>query len=316
VDEIRHGLAEQGLSTTPPFTDGAIDSIITVIAIGPGPDAPGRRLPDRSRTEAIEDVDSADEPLTLRISNMPSANLASRDARLVTVHLNDPLERAATLMTARNFSQLPVVGTESGNPSAISWRSIGQARLSMSNPMLRDALDENIRIVQLHDPLLGWVDAIYRDGYVLVTESIGTLTGIVTAADLTERFHQEQRPYVLLEEMERRLRRSLVRAGFTSSQLHQYARGVKPENLASKKEQLSVEKLTIKEYCTLLADFEAWKILMWQVDQKTLLEYLEKVRDIRNSLMHFRDGLDPVGPEQLDIIGGAVSIIKAADPRP
>lgn len=61
------------------------------------------------------------------------------------------------------------------------------------------------------DDLLDWIGTVHQSGYVLVRDHDHKVCGLVTASDLTVQFGTRVRPFVLVEEIEQRLRRVVDR---------------------------------------------------------------------------------------------------------
>lgn len=311
VKLIREDLAQFGLSTSPPFTEGPIDTEIEVVSVSSTPETPQHLRTMTLGDRPLEDVETP-RPLSLDIGALPSA----RD-RIVTVTLNDSLSLAVSLMLVDDFSQLPVVDSEGHCLGAVTWKTIGTARLAGEAPTMADAMDHTARTAGLRDPLLDWVGYISASGFVFTGEANGKLTGIVTTSDVTARFGQEMRPYTLLKELERRLRRRVDEV-FTSDDLHMYARGVAQKNL-HKQVPIAADALLVSQFEKLLEDDARWQRMDWSVDREVFVGRLADVRErIRNPLMHFHEAfqIDPVSEEDVAAIQGLVHLVRAADPRP
>ncbi|MFB4195357.1 CBS domain-containing protein [Streptomyces carpaticus] len=338
VDRMRADLAGYGLSTAPPFTDGSIDTPIRVLSIGAAPetDATGGETAFHlitgggepaagntsettdgapEETEEIEDTDTATAPeIGLRISHLLSA-----EHELLSIALDGDVITAQTTMLDSGYDQLAVVDDNGSLVGSISWRSIGRARISYDQPTVADALEDGDRRAGRKDELLGWIDDIVKTGYVFVVNADGTPAGIVTAADVSERFGEDLRPTVVLEEIERRLRRALT--VFSAEDLYHYAKQYKRSTIADKKRRgqlrpLSPDDLVFGEYYNLLENDEAWERLGWRISQQILLARLDEVRKIRNSVAHYHP--DPLSAKQIKSLDGLRSMLRAAhsDARP
>ncbi|WP_461296691.1 CBS domain-containing protein [Streptomyces harbinensis] len=334
VDRMRADLAGYGLSTAPPFTDGSIDTPIRVLSIGSAPEADATRAPAArhyttggektaagsvsttdEETQEIEDTDTETAPeIGLRLSH-----LLSPEQELVSIPLSSDVNTAQTVMLGNGYDQLAVVNSDGGFAGSISWRSIGRARISHDRPMVADALEDGERRASRKDELLGWIDDIVKNGYVFVVNADGTPTGIVTAADVAQRFGEDLRPTMILEEIERRLRRAL--SIFTSDELYQYAKQYKVTTIADKKAKgglrpLSPDDLVFGEYHNLLENDVSWKRLGWPLTKPEVLAQLDEVRKIRNAIAHYHP--DPPSKKQIKALDGLRRMLRAAvsDARP
>ncbi|TWG08730.1 restriction system protein [Saccharopolyspora dendranthemae] len=294
IAQIETDLSEYGLTTKPPFTEGWIGTKVEIVPIGEEPGGEGG-------VEAgdAEDVQEASEfvPITLRVGMLGPAN---KD--VASVRPEDGLDTATTRMLIENYSQLAVIDSQGNLCGAVSWESIGKARLSGHTVAVSDALVP-ARVVHPSEDLLSQLDEIYRRGYLFVRGADQSSTGIVTAADLTGQFGELTRPFVLIDEAERRLRRRVDEV-FEVEELRQVARNPKKVHSAA--------DFTLGSYGFLLKEPENFRKLAWPLDQTIFLACLEEVRKIRNDIMHFT--LDPLTAE-LDTLAGFVQMLRTVDPR-
>ncbi|MHA6758916.1 CBS domain-containing protein [Streptacidiphilus sp. PAMC 29251] len=315
VDHIRVDLDRMGLTTRPSFTEGSLKSEITVMAIGEALSA--RRTSSTAQladtntdtdtvTDAVAGRAEADRsPIAYLVSNIPSAILTPRSS-LTAVRLTDSLTVAVTKMISSRCSQLPVLDEADHLRGAVSWESVGRARMSTATPSLEDATDSQARVARHDDDLLRWISEIHEHGYVFVQDHDLKVCGIVTTADLTLQFDIRVRPMVLLEEVEQRLRRT-VDERFTLDEIRRAARGRRPE------EVLSASALNFGNYQHLLGPEEHWNRLGWGADHQLFLAQLDLARQVRNNLMHFSP--DPVSVNQLGPVQGLLDLLRSLDPR-
>lgn len=295
VDQIETVLAEQGLTTRPPFTDGWLDNEIEIVPVGEEPLESDTLSFARAASDA-EDV--SDFPaLTLRVGVLQPSNQG-----VERVHPDDDIRIAQSKMVARNFSQLAVIDGDSILHGAVSWESIGMAAMAGPVTKVAEALSP-ARVVDHNEDLLEQLEEIYRRGYVFVRGPDRTVRGIVTTADLTTQFGDLARPFVLIEEAERRLRRRADEV-FTLAEIAAVARG---------RTVTSAADLTIGNYHYLLRATVDWQRFKWPLDHTFFMEQLDKVRIVRNELMHFSP--DPLTSEQLDCLEGFVRMLRTVDPR-
>ena len=132
--------------------------------------------------------------------------LESANSGVASVHPDDPLVVAETTMIDETYSRLAVIDEQGELHGAVSWESPGRARISHDVTTVSDA-SVNARSVHHTEDLLEQIGEICRNGYVFVLGGDRTVSGIVTAADLSLRFGDQFRPVVLVEEAERRWRR-------------------------------------------------------------------------------------------------------------
>ena len=128
------------------------------------------------------------------------------------------------------------------------------------------------------------IGKVSEHGYVLVRGGDRTITGIVTATDLSYQFGQLAEPFLFVGEIEGHLR-NLIHGKFRLDQLRDASDRKRPiEGSAD---------LTFGEYCRLLENKDNWELLNLNIDRAVFIEHLKSIRDIRNNVMHFNpDGLD------------------------
>lgn len=294
VQGIREALKKAGLETEPDFESAYIDSSIQFvfpkpaapIAVVPGPveAAPPTPVPPPSATVAPSYADP-----TSRISKLAAANRG-----VVSVKPDATLQEAITLMLANDFSQLPVMTNDRDVKGVISWASIG-ARLSLgqNGSLVRELMDEHQEI-RADASLFSAIPIIVQNQYVLVRGADQRITGIVTSSDLSLQFQQLSEPFLLLGEIENHIRR-LIGDRFSSAEL---AAARDPAD--SERPISSVADLTFAEYIRLLENPDRWTKLSLNVDRRTFVEYLDRVREIRNDVMHFDP--DPLPATDLDVL--------------
>jgi restriction system protein len=132
------------------------------------------------------------------------------------------------------------------------------------------------------------------------------IIGIVTGSDLAIQFGSMAKPFSFVEEAERRLRRRVDEV-FTIDQIRA-AVGGRQNRIQSSAD------LTFGNYGYLLRALQDFRRLGWPLDHAIFLETLEKVRKLRNELMHF--STDPLTAEQLDALTSFLALLRTVDPRP
>ncbi|MEV7866573.1 CBS domain-containing protein [Streptomyces sp. NPDC088124] len=306
VEQIRSDLDQRGLVTVPPFTEGSLESRIAVLAGGSEPDASGTSALTRfTDTAAMSpgavETDGEDETQTVayHVSNLDSANRMPEFVRV-----GADLKTARTLMALRGYSQLPVLDADGRLRGVVSWESIGRAHMADPHANLESATVRG-QEADRSDDLLDWIGTVQQSGYVLVRDHDHKVCGLVTAADLTVQFGTRVRPFVLVEEIEQRLRRVVDRCIPLDR-----IRAVVPGRRASRVN--SAANLTFGAYGHLLKVAENWTAVGWAIDQEYFLTALEECRQFRNSLMHFSP--DPVTDDQLQPAQGLLGLLRSLDP--
>ncbi|MFD9433051.1 CBS domain-containing protein [Streptomyces sp. NPDC060002] len=319
VEQIRNDLDERGLVTVPPFTEGSIDSKIAVLAGGAEPDEAGTSAVTRLTTSTtaashllgdaydavkrLVDRDGGEaetQAVAYRVSNLESANRMPESVRV-----GDSLNTAMTIMVLRGYSQLPVLDADGRLQGVVSWESIGRAHMADPRANLEAATVRG-QEADRSDDLLDWIGTVQQSGYVLVRDHDHKVCGLVTASDLTVQFGTRVRPFVLVEEIEQRLRRVVDRCIPLDR-----IRATVPPRRASQVN--SAANLTFGAYKHLFLVPENWAALGWAIDQEHFLAALEECRQFRNGLMHFSP--DPVTEDQLLPAQGLLELLRSMDPH-
>ena len=225
---------------------------------------------------------------------------------LVSVTRDRALLVATTLMQLHDFSQLPVMpsGNDRDVQGLISWRSIGERRaLGLPSEHVRDCMDLSPEIVPINMSLFDAIGRITLHAYALVRQPDRPISGIVTVSDLSEHFLSLAGPFFLIGQIERNLRR-LIHGRFTIDEMRE-ASSERPGG-----EQIGGSAdLTFGEYCRLLGKQERWQQAGIQASRKEFISRLERVREIRNDVMHF--DLDGLGPEDVLLLQQTARFVES-----
>ncbi|WP_217142544.1 CBS domain-containing protein [Streptomyces sp. AC627_RSS907] len=331
--QIKDDLEARGLVTVPPFTEGTLDSRIAVLAGGAEPDesgasavtrmSGGSRLGARLQEAADSAADDVFADMASRFSTMLAGHLPDEESEAETVaylvsnldsanrmpecvRVGDTIESAITLMVLRGYSQLPVLDADGRLRGVVSWESIGRARMADPTAGLPAATVRG-QEADGSDDLLNWIGAIQQHGYVVVRDHDHKVCGLITASDLTGQFGTRVRPFVLVEEIEQRLRRVVDRCIPLDR-----IRAVIPSPKRAARVR-SAADLTFGAYKHLLKVPDNWAALGWGIDQEHFLTALETCRTFRNDLMHFSP--DPVTDDQLVPAQGLLELLRSMDPQ-
>ena len=264
---ITNKLDELELRTNPPYTDVNIHDTIAI-------ELDSEAVGVVTASETIPD---------------PTAHIRVIKAALGTlakVSPDDPLNKATMIMQMKDYSQLPVMQGKREVKGVISWKSIG-SRYAMGAEcaFVRECM-EPAQIVDADTPLLDAINRITEHGYVLIRGEDRLITGIVTYFDIVSQFHDMAGPFLIIGEIEEHLRQ-LVHRKFTLDQLKQSAEGTEGRPING------IGDLTLGNYCRLLQEPTNWERLKLPVNKEFFNKKLDKVRKIRNDVMHFNpDGLE------------------------
>jgi CBS domain-containing protein len=298
---IRGALAAAGLSTRPDFEGAYIDAEISfsLAARPPGAGRVEREAPGgepgsgpgaaRGGPGPVSAEGAAADPRllggglsdpTYRIGKLAAANRPP-----VTISPDAPLQEAVTLLMLHGFSQLPVMQGDRTVKGMISWQSIGsRLALGTGGEAVRDFMEAAAEI-SADTSLFAAIRTIVDRQYVLVRDAENRISGIVTTTDVSLRFQQLAEPFLLLGEIENHVRR-LIDGKFRLEDVQAFR---DPEDPG--RDVQGVADLTFGEYLRLLENPAMWEKLDIRVDRASFVEQLDRVREIRNDVMHF----DPDG---------------------
>ncbi len=261
---IRNELEKVGLETSPSFENAYIYGPIKFLLSG-------------------SCTDFSEATTGYRIDSLTAAN-----TKPVCVKPDSALAAAVTLMLANNYSQLPVMVNDRDIKGSISWKSIGsRLALNKKGAMVKDFMVE-AAVINASNSLFEAIRVIEKNDYVLVQAFDKTICGIVTASDLALQFKDFASPFIFVGEIESHLRR-IAHGKFTEAELNEIKN---PNDVNRTVEGLA--DLTLGEYVRLLGMPEKWKKLNLAIDRKEFVTQLNKIREIRNDVMHF----DPQGIDE------------------
>lgn len=201
---------------------------------------------------------------------------ANRPDEILTIKRDKTVEEATTLMMTHRHSQLPVTQDMRRIDGTISWRSMGRARArGYACEHVRGCL-EPVRILEQDAPFFEAVDAITEQEVVLVRGKDRTVTGIVTTSDLSREYHQKAAPFLLLEEVEDRIR-ILISRNLSVAEIRKAKKSGDDT-----REVEDAGDLTFGQYVRLLEDRENWRKLRLGIDRKLFVGLLNDVREVRN----------------------------------
>ena len=312
VETIQEALNEAGLETRPKFTSGGVHDYIEFMeraATGDGAAAESTDSPATGDGDEADDEDQSESSDDTEGRNRSSSEAAAskfrigmleaadRPDKILTITRDETVEKAATLMIMHRYSQLPVTQNMRRIDGMISWRSMGRARAGGHDcRFVRDCL-EDIHVLDQDAPFFEAVNTITEREVVLVRGKDRKITGIVTTADLSSEYHQKAEPFLLLEEVEDRIRALIKTLNLSDTEIKK-ARDPGDE----KREIEGVDDLTFGEYVRLLESEENWDRLRLGIDRKLVVKLLNDVREVRNDVMHFRpDSFEPedLGPVRM-----------------
>jgi len=275
--QIHDDLEAAGLRSEPDFANTWIDGLVTIVATGGSPE----------ESASVPAIEAWEDDVSLSVGSLESANRG-----VESVLMDDSLVHAQSVMMRHDYSQLAVMSGPRSVRGAITWESIAQEHLR--NPdadRVSDCLVE-AHLVRPTAHLLDVVPVVADRGFVLVQAVDGSLSGIVTMADLSVQFANLANPFVLIGEIERWLRKALDSA-FSPHELAEFRNPDDPD-----RDIESAANLTLGEMIRAIEGKANWERLGWTAERTVFLEAMGDVRRIRNETMHFSP--DPVSETDLE----------------
>ena len=298
VQGIQESLEETGLFTEPEFSSGGVHDYIEFRAL-PKPEENRNGQAVDSGAEEKEGYAEDGDDGRPGGSSVPAGSkfcigmleAANRPKEVLTISRDKTVEEAITMMLMHRFSQLPVTQDQRRIDGMISWRSIGRVRARGDGcEFVRECL-EDVHILHQDAPFFEAVDAITEREVVLVRGRDRAISGIVTTSDLSRGYHEKAAPFLLLEEVEDRIR-ALITRSLSAEEIQKAGRSGD-----MRREVEDASDLTFGEYVRLLESKKNWKRLGLRIDRKLFIALLEDVREVRNDVVHFRP--DSSEPENL-----------------
>lgn len=286
---VKQALKRHKLTTEPDLLIPYIDERVTFKLVSASSKQDQKSEPKAPEAPEPDAVPGGNDP-TYRINKLEAANLEAAGRKLAAVSPDSPVAEAVTEMLANDFSQLPVMNGKTVK-GVISWRSLGK-RLALGKACgtVREAMDEPV-IINSETSIFQAIHDIVEHDYVLVQREDKTITGIVTTSDLSVQFRVLSEPFLILSEIENHLR-DLIDSRFKKEELQGAKDPSDQDRVVS-----TASDLTFGEYLRLLENEENWKKLSLQLDRKSFIKKLDRVRAIRNDVMHF----DPEGIDEQDL---------------
>lgn len=294
VARIRGVLEAEALATTPDFEEPWLDGLLAFHL-----NSPVSGTEHAAGAEAADSLSTIEQPPGLiefdgvwqhREAGYRLSRFAAANKPVISIAPDTTLHEAVTIMLLNDFSQLPVMTGERDVKGVVTWAEI--AARSVLGRLGSRASDCMVDPVILNDTasIFEAIQTVVAKDFVLVRDKQRRIAGIVTAADLSLQFRSLSEPFLLLSEIETHVR-NMIGEAFTLQELSA------ARDPGSTREIQSVADLTFGEYVFLLQKQENWTRLGIKLDRQAFCRQLDRVRNIRNQVMHF----DPDGLEEADL---------------
>ncbi|GGW82805.1 CBS domain-containing protein [Streptomyces lomondensis] len=311
VHLISQALTDAGLTTLPDFAVCGLRSNVDVV---PLTSVSAQGTP----ADVDDEADAADEalpshalPQRLLLGDIPSARRG-----VVSVGPCTPLSQTTFLMRTKGLSQVPVTTGMAQVHGVVTWGSVAKMYESGKPATLDNAMEKDaLPVADARQEFFTALPVIREHGYLLVRGDDGCLSGIVTAADVTERFEGAARPFFIVGEIESLLRRCLG-AALDTEAIKAVQTNRKPEHRTGQ-----VSDLMFGDYLRLLDGNQTkpslaeradrnWEALKWpNMPREQFVGLLKRVKDIRNRIAHFDE--KPLPQAMIDELTTFAKVLRA-----
>lgn len=234
----------------------------------------------------------------------------------VWVTKTDPVTKALALMIEHDYSQLPVVDNAQGTNYPIGkmityegiLRGMRNFKVAIDSLRVMDVMT-NAPIFSTEDDLFDIMDRLKAAAAVLITDVGQELVGIVTMYDTTEYFRNRTENLMRVEDIELTVK-DFIRVAYTADggevdevRLDQAAIRVASygRNPAEGEKKKTFADLTLGDYIQLLSAKDTWDFFqpIFNLPREAIRELLNNIREIRNTLAHFRGDITPEQRDKL-----------------
>jgi CBS domain-containing protein len=230
-------------------------------------------------------------------------NLLREQHKLITISENEEVTKALDQMVEYDFSQLPVVDNNSHLVGMVTYESIMQGARSFNiradELLIRDVILTNIKTFDIGDNLFDLLNEIKKNNAVVIVDPEAKPIGIVTSYDTSEYLRSHSEGMMRVENIERNMR-FFILASYSNqdgeldkTRLEQAIQSLyqPKQDQPGLPRQKSFNDLTMNDCILLLTSKENWNILepILKCKRDWGIELLNKVRNTRNDLAHFRE---------------------------
>lgn len=294
---LKAALRTVNLETIPDFEGVGFDNMIEFHVVRPVQTSQEIITLDPNTTTTTPEPiaitsQAAIEPGTTIVDPVQRVSRFLSNSPVISVGRDDSIAVAVTKMMMSDFSQLPVMQGERNVFGIVSWKSIGAARAIGQDPKFVRECTGTCTSIADDASIFSAIRHIQEQDCVLVKNKENKIIGILTAADISVSFEHLSRPFLLLSYVEHHLR-ALIQRRFAIEEL----RSAKDPQTDPSRTISDVSDLTFGEYVRLLENPANWAKLGVNLERSLFVTELNKIREIRNDVMHF----NPDGIEEKDL---------------
>lgn len=241
------------------------------------------------------------KPLTSIFHRLSSVLPESQE--LITVDSCVTAAAALSLMETHSYSQVPIVHNNE-IIGLFSYRSFSRGVLKLdrrTDPAQLSVTEfaEEVPFVRLTDEFHKVIAALNDHDAVLVGDQ-NNLQAIVTAVDILQYLHDVASPYVLAAESELAIR-ALIDQSVDGDTLAGCAKNSLRSLYDETELPVTVELMTFNDYAQIIGDGRNWQKFenAFGGTRQSTRTKLERLRELRNILYHFKRNLTPQEYDEL-----------------
>ena len=231
-------------------------------------------------------------------------NLFPDEIEALSIAPQSLVREALRIMLERRYSQLPIVENEKVI-GVFSFWSLARVMVTTPEVSVHDLpvedVMEHLPSVTVQDSLHGVLSLLDRHEALLVASQHG-LQAIATPMDVLKYFYGLARPFVLLGEIELSLR-SVIQSCAPGEQLGQcIERSIAQKYRADRRPvPSSLADMTFEDYRSIITSSDNWPLFEGTLgrSKELIKSKLEKIRNIRNGVFHFRKDISVMEHENL-----------------
>lgn len=259
---INEFLNNEKLIVTPNLQHGVVDDIITL------------REKDKAKIKKDGDNNIFD-PIS-RVSNLDAIKKTP-----LSVRRDAKIEKAYHIMWHNNFSQVPVMNDERTVLGIVNWQTIAKGFIAKKDyDTVKDFMSQDFAVVEEVAPIFDAIKKVIKYGVVFIKDAEKKIRGPITTSDLSEEFLEQIEPFILLEQIENYIR-LILNNKIVLEDIH------KCLTITDDRVIEVISDMTFGEYIRVMENEEFWPLLQLPFDKTDFVLNIEKIRIIRNSVMHF-----------------------------
>lgn len=289
VSRIEADLANYGLITSPSFRKVTLETPVRLVS------AASAESTDEQPVSGSEDDEEEGFDRGLTLGNLPSAL-----GGVESVAPNATMEEVITKMMLHDYSQLAVLAGKHALRGAVTWKSIAQVRHTNPAATLSEVI-VRATAKRYDEELVDVLPDLEATGFVFVSNENNAVSGIVTTADVVHAYGQLATPFFLIGELDRLLR-GIISEKFDIEEVITIC------DIKNTGRITAFDNLSMGDYKRVVETPWAWAKLGWPLDRATLIGGLERVRQVRNNVMHFNP--DPLPQGAVDMLRNTLRLLR------